>query len=75
MRHDGRSCKVWRKFAKEKDKTVLKPAIGWLASQPNVPSVMAGATKPERVEQNVVAAGSKLSGEELTAVDTITKGK
>jgi aryl-alcohol dehydrogenase-like predicted oxidoreductase len=63
------------KFAKEKEKTVLELAIGWLASQPHVPSVIAGATKPEQVEQNVAAAGWKLSGEELTAVDTITKGK
>ena len=63
------------KFAKEREKTVLELAIGWLASQPHVPSVIAGATKQEQVEQNVAAAGWKLSGEELTAVDTITKGK
>ncbi|MCH8815513.1 MAG: aldo/keto reductase [Chloroflexi bacterium] len=63
------------KFAKDRDKTVLELAIGWLASQPHVPSVIAGATKPEQVEQNVAAAGWKLSGEELTAIDTITKGK
>lgn len=62
-------------FAKEREKTVLELAIGWLASQPHVPSVIAGATKPEQVEQNVAAAGWKLSGEEMTAVDTITKGK
>ncbi|MFQ5471556.1 MAG: aldo/keto reductase [Dehalococcoidia bacterium] len=62
-------------FAKEREKTVLELAIGWLASQPHVPSVIAGATKPEQVEQNVAAAGWKLSGEEMTAVDTITRGK
>jgi aryl-alcohol dehydrogenase-like predicted oxidoreductase len=63
------------KFGKDRDKTVLEVAIGWLTSQPHVPSVIAGATKPEQVEQNVAAAGWKLSAEELTAVDTITKGK
>jgi len=62
-------------FAKSRDKSVLELAIGWLASQSHVPSVIAGATKPEQVEQNVAAAGWKLTSEELTEVDTITKSK
>ncbi len=48
-------------------------AIGWLASQPHVSSVIAGATKPEQVEQNVRAAEWKLTAEELTEVDQITR--
>ena len=32
-------------------------AFGWLAAQPAVASVIAGATKPEQVEQNVAGAG------------------
>jgi aryl-alcohol dehydrogenase-like predicted oxidoreductase len=52
---------------------VLDVAIGWLASQPHVPSVIAGATRPEQVEQNVAAAGWRLTPEELAEVDTATR--
>ncbi len=48
-------------------------AIGWLASQPHVSSVIAGATKPEQVEQNVKAAEWRLSPEEMAEVDKVTR--
>ncbi len=51
---------------------MLELAIGWLASQPHVASVIAGATKPGQVEQNVAAAEWKLSAEELAEVDLAT---
>ena len=51
--------------------TMLDLAIGWLASQPYVGSVIAGATKPEQVEQNVKAAEYRLSPEEMKEVDEI----
>ena len=50
---------------------MLDLAIGWLASQPYVGSVIAGATKPEQVEQNVKAAEYRLSPEEMKEVDEI----
>ncbi len=56
-------------FATERGHTMLELAIGWLASLPHVPSVIAGATKPEQVEQNVAAAGWRLTAEELAEVD------
>ncbi len=62
-------------FAQSRDKSMLELAFGWLASQSQVPSVIAGATKPEQVEQNVAAAGWKLTSQELTEVDTITKNR
>ena len=43
-------------FAQAHGHTMLELAIGWLASQPHVASVISGATKPEQVEQNVKAA-------------------
>ncbi len=46
-------------------------AIGWLASLPHVGSVIAGATKPEQVEENVKAGEYRLSPEELKEVDEI----
>jgi aryl-alcohol dehydrogenase-like predicted oxidoreductase len=61
------------RYAEERGKTVLDVAIGWLAIQPCVPSVIAGATKPEQVEQNVAAAGWRLTTEEMSEVDAITK--
>ncbi len=64
-----------QKFAAERDKNLLDVAIGWLTSQDVVSSVIAGATKPEQVEQNAAAAGLRFLPEELTEIDTITSGK
>ena len=60
-------------FAKQRDHTMLELAIGWLASQPFVSSVISGATKPEQVEQNVAAGAWKLTGEEMAEVAKITR--
>ena len=60
-------------FADAHGKTMLDLAIGWLASLPHVGSVIAGATKPEQVDQNVAAGGWKLTAEELAEVDAISK--
>ena len=60
-------------FADSAGHTMLELAIGWLASQPHVSSVISGATKPEQVEQNVAAGEWKLNAEEMANVDEITK--
>lgn len=60
-------------FAESRGHTMLELAIGWLASQPHVPSVIAGATSPEQVEQNLTAAEWRLTGEEMAQVDAITR--
>jgi len=60
-------------FAESRGHTMLELAIGWLASQPHVASVIAGATKPEQVEQNVRAVEWRLTAEELAQVDGITR--
>jgi aryl-alcohol dehydrogenase-like predicted oxidoreductase len=60
-------------FADGRGKSVLDVAIGWLASQPHVSSVISGATKPEQVEQNVAAGEWRLTPAELAEVDKITK--
>lgn len=59
-------------FAAARGHTLLDVAFGWLASQPHVASVIAGATKPEQVEANVKAGGWELSAEELAEVGKIT---
>ena len=58
-------------FAADAGHSLLELAIGWLASQPHVPSVIAGATKPEQVEANVRAASWKLSAAELAKVNEV----
>jgi len=60
-------------FAESRGHAVLELAIGWLAGQPHVASVIAGATKPEQVEQNVRAAEWKLTADDLAEVDQITR--
>jgi aryl-alcohol dehydrogenase-like predicted oxidoreductase len=52
---------------------MLELAIGWLASHDYVPSVIAGATRPEQVAQNAAAAAWKLTPEEMAEIDTITR--
>ena len=59
-------------FAQARDRTILELALGWLASRPLVPSVIAGATKPEQVEQNVKAVEWRLTPDELAEVDGLT---
>ena len=60
-------------FARARGHTMLELAFSWLASRPQVSSVIAGATRVEQVEQNVKAIGWALSAEELVEIDRITK--
>lgn len=61
-------------FAQSRGRTVLELAMSWLAAEPHVASIIAGATKPEQITANVAAVGWKLTEEELAEVDAITKG-
>ena len=61
------------KFARDHNRTLLELAIGWLASQPQVSSVISGATSPEQVGENVKAGNWKLTSEELAEVDKLTR--
>jgi aryl-alcohol dehydrogenase-like predicted oxidoreductase len=46
-------------------------AIGWLASQPSVVSVIAGATTPDQVQANATASQWHPSTEDLRQLDDI----
>ena len=61
-------------FAKARGHSLLELAFCWLASRPQVASVIAGATRVEQVEQNVKAIGWTLTPEEIAEIDRITKG-
>jgi len=60
-------------FAEQRGRPMIDLAVGWLASHPVVSSVIAGATKPEQIEQNVRAAEWKLSREEMAEVNALSK--
>lgn len=55
-------------FADECGVSLLDVAIGGLAAQPAVASVIAGATKPEQVRANAEAGGWRPSSGELEAL-------
>lgn len=46
-------------------------ALAWVLQRPEVTSALIGATRPEQVEENVKAAGVKLSEGDLKAIDEI----
>jgi aryl-alcohol dehydrogenase-like predicted oxidoreductase len=50
-------------------------ATSWLVAQPEVSSVISGATKPEQVSENIKACGWKMTPDDLDAIDKITKRK
>jgi aryl-alcohol dehydrogenase-like predicted oxidoreductase len=60
-------------FAATRGHSLLELAFSWLACRPQVASVIAGATKPEQLEQNVKAASWALTPPEMTEIDRITK--
>jgi aryl-alcohol dehydrogenase-like predicted oxidoreductase len=60
-------------FAQERGHTLLELAFSWLAAQPGVASIAAGATRADQVAQNAAAVTWTLSPEELTAIDRITR--
>jgi len=59
-------------FAAERGRSLLELAMSWLASRPYIPSIIAGATRPEQVEQNIAAVGWTLSSADLAEIDRIT---
>jgi aryl-alcohol dehydrogenase-like predicted oxidoreductase len=60
------------RFADERGVTMLAVAIGGLAAQPAVASVIAGATTPEQVAANVAAGAWQPTGDDLAELDRVT---
>src|ERR1700728_4050253 len=60
-------------FTQQRGHTMLELAFSWLASRPQVSSIIAGATRVEQIEQNVKAIDLTLSAEEMAEIDKITK--
>jgi len=60
------------RFAAEHGVGILDVAIGGLAAQPTVASVIAGATRPEQVAANVAALAWQPTAADLAALDELT---
>jgi aryl-alcohol dehydrogenase-like predicted oxidoreductase len=59
-------------FVADRGHTMLELAFSWLLAQNPVCSVIAGATKPEQLEQNVKAGQWSLTADDLATIDRIT---
>lgn len=58
-------------FAEDRGVEPIDVAIGWLAAQPLVASVIAGATKPEQIRRNVDAGGWRPSDDDGAQLDAL----
>lgn len=62
-----------RAYAEERGHTLLELAMSWMAHRPVISSVIAGATKPEQVKENVEAVGWELTDEEFTQISELAQ--
>ena len=61
-------------FAQQRGHGVGELAMAWLFAQPMVCTVIAGATRPEQVEENAKSVEWKLTSEEVQELDQVTRG-
>ena len=62
-------------YARQHDATLLGLAMSWLVANPHVPSVIAGATKPEQMRANAAAAQEwTMTPQNLADIDAIVGG-
>jgi aryl-alcohol dehydrogenase-like predicted oxidoreductase len=59
-------------FCARRGHSLIELAFSWLEARPAIASVIAGATKPEQVEQNVKAASWALTPDDLAEIDRLT---
>jgi aryl-alcohol dehydrogenase-like predicted oxidoreductase len=59
------------RYAADRGRSLLDVAVGGLAAQPAVASVIAGATRPEQVRANVAAGEWEPTPDELAALDSV----
>jgi aryl-alcohol dehydrogenase-like predicted oxidoreductase len=63
------------RWGKAHGHSLLEMAIGWLAAQPSVGSVIAGATTPEQVKANSEAASWQPTPDEIAAIDQLVPSR
>ena len=66
--------KALANIAEQRGQKLSQMAIAWLLSQPNVTSVLIGASSPKQLEENVTALDNlQFTDEELKLIDNISK--
>ncbi|HVV94191.1 MAG TPA: aldo/keto reductase [Hyphomicrobiales bacterium] len=58
-------------YAKSRGHSMLELAFSWLAAKPTMAGIIAGATRPEQLEQNVRAVEWKMTAEEVAEIDKL----
>lgn len=61
-------------YGKERGRSLLDIAFGWLASKPFIPSVIAGASTPEQVDLNCKAVTCGLTADEVAHGESLFAG-
>lgn len=59
-------------FAASRGHSMVELAFSWLLAREPVTSVIAGATRPEQLEQNAQAGTWKMTSEDLSEIDRLT---
>ena len=62
-------------FAAERRHSLLELAFSWLAAQPAVASIIAGAVSPEQVRANAIAPTWTLSSRDMQEIDILLAGQ
>jgi aryl-alcohol dehydrogenase-like predicted oxidoreductase len=70
-RADWDRIETLQKFADDRDLSMLQVALGGLAAQPAVASVIAGVTRPDQVAANVEAGAWTPTADELAELDAL----
>lgn len=63
------------KFCLERGHSLLELAFSWLAANPLVSSIIAGATKPEQLDLNLRAVDWALTAEDMAEIDRLTRAE
>ena len=59
-------------FAEQHGHTILELAMSWLATQPEIATVIAGATSPDQVRENAEAVEAwRLTDDEFAELDDL----
>ncbi len=62
-----------RPIAEAHGVSVARIALAWLLHQPQVTSVIIGAKRPDQLADNIAATTLRLSADELTALDAVSR--
>ena len=58
-------------YARDHGHELLTLAMSWLAAQPSIASIIAGASRPDQMAANAAAVSWKMSAENLAEIDAI----